>query len=213
MVWYSRFLAGMTFTVLSAVLLALPSAPARAAERALVGVRIFSPVSLILNRFGDPTFITPGTTYATVDFTPGQPHLNVPGDTTAGTSAPAPAPTPDASGATASGDDFAILYPNASRYYYNFPSKGLTYEFIVSSDGRVIGIKAYGYRGDVKTNKGISLGSSYTDVIEKYGYPEKTTSDVAGSTPGDPPGPDSQLTCSATMSSFESRATSSPSSA
>lgn len=51
---------------------------------------------------------------------------------------------------------------------------GISYEFLIGADGRVIQIRAIGYTGtSVKTAKGIRLGSSYATVLQRYGYPEE----------------------------------------
>lgn len=53
-------------------------------------------------------------------------------------------------------------------------SDGTTLEFLISQTGRIIQITVGGdrpYTGS-RTAKGIKLGSSYKDVIFKYGYPE-----------------------------------------
>ena len=57
-------------------------------------------------------------------------------------------------------------------WVYRFP-KSRQLEFIIDPQGLVIQIAAYGaeWQG-LKTSKGITLGSTYRDVILKYGYPE-----------------------------------------
>lgn len=53
-------------------------------------------------------------------------------------------------------------------------SDGTTLEFIISETGRIIQVTVGGdrpYTGS-RTSKGIKLGSSYKDVLFKYGYPE-----------------------------------------
>jgi hypothetical protein len=52
-----------------------------AAERSLVGIRIFSPIGIVLKAFGDPTFIAPGNQPATVTYLPSRPILAQPGIT------------------------------------------------------------------------------------------------------------------------------------
>jgi len=49
-----------------------------AAERTLAGIRTFSPISTVLKRFGDPTFIASGTQVASVTFLPSRPILMSP---------------------------------------------------------------------------------------------------------------------------------------
>ncbi|MDI6829223.1 MAG: hypothetical protein QME62_12145, partial [Armatimonadota bacterium] len=57
-------------------------------------------------------------------------------------------------------------------WIYRFP-KNHTLEFIINPDGIVIQIAAFGVDWPgIGTSKGIKLGSTYKDVILKYGYPE-----------------------------------------
>jgi hypothetical protein len=153
------------------------SSSAAAAERTLAGVKIFSPIAIVLKKYGDPTFLTTGDSVATVSYTYGLPTLTpptgteVPQATTSDSAAPiAPAP-----GDTAA--DFDTLYDGGSRYYYVFPKKGVAYEFVSTSAGRVVEIKVYGYHSAIRTTLGIGLGSTYEDIVLKYGYPESTVND------------------------------------
>jgi len=57
-------------------------------------------------------------------------------------------------------------------WIYKFP-KNKTLEFIISPDGSVLQIAAYGVDWPgISTSKGIRLGQTYKDVILKYGFPE-----------------------------------------
>lgn len=57
-------------------------------------------------------------------------------------------------------------------WVYKFP-KNRILEFIINPDGYVIQIAAFGVDWPgIVTSKGIKLGSTYKDVILKYGYPE-----------------------------------------
>jgi hypothetical protein len=69
--------------------------------------------------------------------------------------------------------------PNDVRYVYK-RSDGTILEFLLSADGRVIQIDLQGYKAATKTSRGISLGSKYGDVTDKYGYPEaqETSGDI-----------------------------------
>jgi hypothetical protein len=50
----------------------------------------------------------------------------------------------------------------------------VSYEFLIGPDGHVIQIRVSGYKGgNARTQRGAVLGSSYKDVIRKYGYPEE----------------------------------------
>jgi hypothetical protein len=62
--------------------------------------------------------------------------------------------------------------PGEVTWIYNRADGG-DLEFTMSSDGRVIQIRATGYHNSsIRTSKGVTLGQSYAQVIEKYGYPE-----------------------------------------
>jgi hypothetical protein len=41
-----------------------------------------------------------------------------------------------------------------------------------------------GYKSSVRTSRGIALGSTYADVVEKYGYPEDHS--LTGQSGGEP---------------------------
>ncbi|MCX6377160.1 MAG: hypothetical protein NTU88_14205 [Armatimonadetes bacterium] len=57
-------------------------------------------------------------------------------------------------------------------WIYRFP-KNKTLEFIISPDGRVMQIAAYAAEWpNVRTSKGITFGSTYKDLLAKYGFPE-----------------------------------------
>ena len=50
----------------------------------------------------------------------------------------------------------------------------VSYEFLVGQGGAITQIRTIGYGGgSVQTRKGIVLGSTYKDVVQKYGYPEE----------------------------------------
>ena len=53
-------------------------------------------------------------------------------------------------------------------------SNGGTLEFTISPDKRVVQIRETGYSGSYGTTRGIKLGTSYSAVVAKYGYPENT---------------------------------------
>ena len=61
---------------------------------------------------------------------------------------------------------------------YNRPNGG-SLEFTISPDKRVVQIRETGYSGAYGTARNIKLGTSYSAVVAKYGYPENT--EVAGS--------------------------------
>jgi hypothetical protein len=146
----------------------------QAAERSLAGIRIFSPISVVLNRYGNPTFLTSGDTIASISFTSGQPIIVQPGQSSMTTSFTGT----DAAGLSsiASTPEVSIdpLYDHGSRYYYDIHGKGIILEFVSTSNGRIVEIKLIGYHSSFQTSLGIGLGSTYKEILLKYGYPEET---------------------------------------
>jgi hypothetical protein len=61
---------------------------------------------------------------------------------------------------------------------YNRPNGG-SLEITISPDKRVVQIRETGYSGAYGTARGIKLGTSYSAVVARYGYPENT--EIAGS--------------------------------
>jgi len=62
--------------------------------------------------------------------------------------------------------------PPEVTWVYKF-SKGKTLEILINPEGVVVQIAAYGAAWpDVHTSKGTRLGSTYKDILAKYGYPE-----------------------------------------
>ena len=57
-------------------------------------------------------------------------------------------------------------------------ANGGSLEFTISPDKRVVQIRETGYLGAYGTTRGIKLGTSYSAVVARYGYPENT--DIAG---------------------------------
>jgi hypothetical protein len=59
-------------------------------------------------------------------------------------------------------------------YIYDKPN-GLTYAFLLSPapNGRVIQITVAGYKSSARTSRGVVLGSTYAQVLAKYGFPEQ----------------------------------------
>ena len=52
-------------------------------------------------------------------------------------------------------------------------------EFTISPDKRVVQIRETGYSGAFGTARSIKLGTTYSQVVARYGYPENTY--IAGS--------------------------------
>ena len=167
----------------AALVFAAAAYPALAVERALVGVPIFSPAQEILRKFGNPNFIlTSGQTFAgaaasTATTAPsaglGQlPPLAPPGQAMPEFGGGARS----FGGPTASSDtssvDASAASPGEVTYVYQ-KSNGITYQFLLSPTGKVIQITALGYSpAGARTSRGISLNSTYTQVLAKYGNPE-----------------------------------------
>jgi hypothetical protein len=157
-------------------------------ERALAGVKIFSPISVVVKKYGSPDEVKVGTS-STNSGTAGGGSTMGPG---AGNGAmppwmagggggggmppwmtggaPAANDSPDASGTPTQG---------LVTYIYDQNDSG-TIEFTFSSDGHVIQIKATGFKGNVRTIKGITLGMNLADVIGRYGAPEASTIETGG---------------------------------
>ena len=59
-------------------------------------------------------------------------------------------------------------------WIYDRPG-GISYEFVIGPEGRVVQIKAIGYgrQANTSTARGIKLGSTYAQVVQKYGYAEE----------------------------------------
>lgn len=55
-------------------------------------------------------------------------------------------------------------------WWYHYPQKGLHYSFLLNKEGRVIQIQEYGWTGGSKTRRGVGLGSSLGQIIQKYGW-------------------------------------------
>ena len=65
----------------------------------------------------------------------------------------------------------ATAVAGQTTWIYDRPD-GSSLEFTLSSDGRVVQIRATGYQAKVKTARGVALGMSYSQVLSKYGFPE-----------------------------------------
>lgn len=148
----------------------LAATGAQAAERSLAGVRLFMPVKTILQRFGDPTYISTGASMATFQYG-GQQILMIP---PAGSTPIGGGMGGGITGGSGGDPWYAFTDPSISRYYYD-RGHGLTYCFVFSPNGRVLSIQITGTQSDVRTARGIALGSTYADMVQKYGYPESQT--------------------------------------
>jgi len=186
-----RHAAGGLGLMAATLVLAL-SVPASAAERSLAGIKIFSTTRAIIAKYGSPRQVVVGrpsmtpTAGSMPGMGGGQPGApsTTPGALPGFGAAPPDAgigaqPNPSSPGAALGTPGTTTDASNGEvTWIYDRPNGG-DLEFTMSSDGRVVQIRATGYKGSVKTSKGIGLGSAYGTVISKYGYPE--SQDQSGS--------------------------------
>jgi hypothetical protein len=90
----------------------------------------------------------------------------------------APGSLPGAASGFPGSDTTAAPVKPPVTLIYNRPNGG-SLEFTISPDKRVVQIRETGYSGTYATSRGIKLGTSYSAVVAKYGYPENT--EIAGS--------------------------------
>jgi len=64
------------------------------------------------------------------------------------------------------------MQANMVTWIYDLPDGG-SLEFTFSSDGRVIQIHATGLKGNERTAKGVGLGMKLSEVMNRYGFPER----------------------------------------
>ena len=84
-----------------------------------------------------------------------------------------------AGGAAAGPAAGTIIKPDRPEYRWIYDEAySDSLEFTFTPEGRVIQIRATGFRGPVRTNRGIHLGVKYSNVLTAYGNPEKQ--DYAG---------------------------------
>ncbi|MCL6519728.1 MAG: hypothetical protein K6T99_07840 [Armatimonadetes bacterium] len=157
-------------------------------ELQLAGIRLGRSALSIIQKYGNPTEIRVGSTrQAATDTGAGSPFGTAEGPPPGmgGASNPFAAlegPPPSAGGSSASGQSSPFQGSTGGKankqsapevtWIYRFP-KNHTLEFIINPDGIVIQIAAFGVDWPgIGTSKGIKLGSTYKDVIMKYGYPE-----------------------------------------
>ena len=158
--------------VLATALFYVCASAASAAELELAGIKLGRSALTIIQKYGNPSEIRVGA-QSKVEGQPGaelQPQqpmgmeafvmpamgmdMGMPG------MGPMPGQQPRKKG------------PPEVIWIYRFP-KNQTLEFIISPDGRVMQIAAYGLEWPgVGTALGIRLGDTYKDVILKYGFPE-----------------------------------------
>jgi hypothetical protein len=170
-------------------------------EISLIGINLYDPVQNVIKKFGNPDSVrgvylqssAPSVTSQQpgVPSTPGMPsnsNFGAPSGTPPGT---LPGVGPSGSGPYGSSGG-AFGGPGASPFQTpvaNAPTtpgsgptsqtmliyvkKGSTYSFIINDKGRVVQIGSIAERdAATKTRKGITLGSTYGEVLKVYGYPE-----------------------------------------
>jgi len=175
---------------LTIVMLCLSVSAVAAAELQLAGIRLGRSALTVIQKYGNPSEVrvgtapqaqpaaqaytptTPGGMLFPAPETSGMPFL--PGMPTSATPFGAPMPqgfsgVPSPTGAPTGQ---AVQSAPEVTWIYRFP-RNKTLEFIISPDGRVVQIAAYGVEWPgVSTSKGIRLGQTYKDVILSYGFPE-----------------------------------------
>ncbi len=155
-------------------------ANAGAVERSLLGVHIYANVKTVLRKFGNPNYVlTAGQTF---DASSNTVSTTVP---TGGASVgPLPGLQPDGGPVPAFGtpqlpqNDNSAPAPTAPSndgevtLVYEKPN-GLTYQFLLSPSGSVLQITALGYQdSSATTSRGVTFGTSLTQLENRYGYPE-----------------------------------------
>ena len=149
-------------------------------EQSLIGIKIFDRATTVLKKLGNPQRITTGSsapdstsstnnqpTAAPTGVLPPLPMPGAPG-----------APAPELGGQSANGSASAAAQPSQATWEYMLKNN-ISVSLTLSSDGRVIQINVGGVRDhEVMTRRGITLGSLYSAVLTKYGYPE--SQDISG---------------------------------
>lgn len=184
-----RFIFRTTPFVAAIVLLSLVMSAATAAELQLAGIRLGRSALTVIQKYGNPTDVRVGAAAHTQAGTPGAPAAPAmpgmpmeapPGGLPGMPAAPMEAPPTGMPAAPGMPDMMANPFgqtqqrqgPPEITWVYKFP-KNKTLEFIISPDGRVVQISAFGVEWPgVATSKGIRLGQTYKDVIMAYGFPE-----------------------------------------
>ncbi len=149
-------------------------------EVALLGVRVFTPVTQVVRTFGNPTMVTNTQVSITEIEGAGQRQGGGQGGFGQGGFGQggeqggfAPPGTPPRGGDFGGGQGQTRI-ENEIVYVYRVKG-GSTYLFQFNKDGRVVQISAYGRRPDpkVRTTRGIGLGDPYSKIITAYGQPDE----------------------------------------
>ena len=160
--------------MLAIALLYVTAHIASAAELQLAGIKLGRSAMTIIQKFGNPNDIRIGAVAQDQQ----SPNAGMPSPMMGGMPGmegmpggfPGQMPS-DMSGAPGAPTVVKKRAPELT-WIYRFP-KNKTLEFIVSPDGRVMQIGAYAAEWpNVRTSKGITFGSTYKDLLAKYGFPE-----------------------------------------
>jgi hypothetical protein len=172
-------------------------------ELSLLGVKLYDPVMVVLKKFGNPDRITPigapldlgggggapagggAPSGPRASAPPGAPNPGgPPGAPSASSSsntnsmslgpAPGVSPTPGSGLGPGMPSGGGGATGEARQVVYLYQKKGVTYMFFINEQGRVVQIASIADKDpNTRTRKGITLGSTYTQIIKTYGYPAK----------------------------------------
>jgi len=171
----------MLLPCLAIALFYVSACVASAAEIELAGIRLGRSALTIIQKYGNPSEIRVGAQSQVQDqqgMEAQQPGMEPPPP---GMEAPPPGMgmgmsmdmgIPNMGAPIPGGQQTQRRGPPEIVWIYRFP-KNKTLEFLVSPDGRIMQIAAYGVEWPgIGTALGIRLGDTYKDVILKYGFPE-----------------------------------------
>ena len=171
----------MLLPCLAIALFYVSACVASAAEIELAGIRLGRSALTIIQKYGNPSEIRVGAQSQVQDqqgMEAQQPGMEPPPP---GMEAPPPGMgmamsmdmgIPNMGAPIPGGQQTQRRGPPEIVWIYRFP-KNKTLEFLVSPDGRIMQIAAYGVEWPgIGTALGIRLGDTYRDVILKYGFPE-----------------------------------------
>jgi len=139
-------------------------------EISLLGIRVFTSITEVVKRFGNPAMVTNAQVTIT-DLTAGQGErgsegLPGPEGERRGPMGQPPGGAGTQTGETRTEEETVLVYRDKS---------GSTYVFQFNKDGRAVQISAYGRRPDprVRTSRGIGLNDPFSRVIAAYGQPSE----------------------------------------
>ncbi|MCS7208196.1 MAG: hypothetical protein NZ874_01345 [Fimbriimonadales bacterium] len=138
-------------------------------ETALLGVRVFTPITQVVTKFGNPTMVTDAQVTITEleEMSNRQQRDSQRGFGEQGSFGQPPrGEFGGPQGETRTETEIVYVYRAKG---------GSTYLFQFNKDGRVVQISAYGRRPDkkVRTSRGIGLGDPLAKIIKQYGQPDE----------------------------------------